>query len=398
MESSDQDNNSHKSPSLYEILEISSDASIDEIKTAYRKLALKHHPDKGGNEQTFKKLSEAYQILSNNDLREKYDQSQVIPETILIPPLKVFADCFNQWLSQYPLIEFIFKDSCHDVIDLLNKHSDNPVVKLLINSLTGSNNQQPTTDDLLRATNFFTAEWFRKIYPNQQNFNNEEFILNKKVYVTLEDIYIGKRYPHQFSITNEDLKLSNDYKIINPDVQINIPLHHSAIDIETDLHIINQRHATSYIQKVTVQLDVITINGSNFYRIGDYDLLVYVNITLEQFINQNILCIPYFNRKMLRFNNPFNCNLRQLYKIDNIALPNRQEKKRGDLYLFFNLIIHKEQQNMVIPDLSQGFIYPLHPVDTKIILKSEEMTASPENDAFTVFSPSGLILSAKFHN
>src|SRR5581483_6918468 len=105
--------------SLYEILEIANNAKIEEVKTAYRKLALKYHPDKGGDENMFRILSEAYQILSNADLKEKYDKLHTIPDTVLIPPLKVFSDCFSQWLSQYPLIEFIFKDNCHDVIDLL---------------------------------------------------------------------------------------------------------------------------------------------------------------------------------------------------------------------------------------------------------------------------------------
>ena len=42
-----------------------------------------------------KVITEAYQILSNTELREKYDQAQPISETILIPPLKVFTDCFT---------------------------------------------------------------------------------------------------------------------------------------------------------------------------------------------------------------------------------------------------------------------------------------------------------------
>lgn len=58
---------------LYEILGISKDASESEIKKAYRKLAIKHHPDKGGNEEVFKKISHAYGILSDNDKRKQYD-------------------------------------------------------------------------------------------------------------------------------------------------------------------------------------------------------------------------------------------------------------------------------------------------------------------------------------
>src|SRR3989338_1611339 len=57
----------------YKILGISRDASKDEIKQAYRKLAHQYHPDKGGNESKFKEVSEAYQVLSDVDKRRQYD-------------------------------------------------------------------------------------------------------------------------------------------------------------------------------------------------------------------------------------------------------------------------------------------------------------------------------------
>ncbi len=60
----------------YEILGLSKSASTDEIKKAYRRLALKYHPDRGGKEaeEKFKEVNEAYQILSNPEKRRQYDQ------------------------------------------------------------------------------------------------------------------------------------------------------------------------------------------------------------------------------------------------------------------------------------------------------------------------------------
>jgi len=59
----------------YNILGVGKDATDDEIKKAYRKLAHKYHPDKsGGDEARFKEVNEAYQVLSDKEKRSQYDQ------------------------------------------------------------------------------------------------------------------------------------------------------------------------------------------------------------------------------------------------------------------------------------------------------------------------------------
>lgn len=59
----------------YEVLGVKKDASADEIKKAFRKAAVKYHPDKeGGDETKFKEINEAYEVLKDEKKRQRYDQ------------------------------------------------------------------------------------------------------------------------------------------------------------------------------------------------------------------------------------------------------------------------------------------------------------------------------------
>jgi molecular chaperone DnaJ len=58
----------------YEILGIGKDASADEIKKAFRKAAVEHHPDRGGDESKFKEVNEAYEVLKDPTKKQRYDQ------------------------------------------------------------------------------------------------------------------------------------------------------------------------------------------------------------------------------------------------------------------------------------------------------------------------------------
>ena len=79
---------------LYESLEIEKGSTDAEVKKAYRNLAMKHHPDKGGDPEKFKEISKAYETLSDPVARKRYDsgggQQSAVPD-----PGDIFSSLFG---------------------------------------------------------------------------------------------------------------------------------------------------------------------------------------------------------------------------------------------------------------------------------------------------------------
>jgi len=89
---------------LYTILGINNTASLKEIKTAYRRNAKKYHPDKNNNKganKQFINISNAYEILSNNDTKKRYDNEQYNKKIIDLNLVNIFEKIFETSLDNF---------------------------------------------------------------------------------------------------------------------------------------------------------------------------------------------------------------------------------------------------------------------------------------------------------
>jgi DnaJ-class molecular chaperone len=81
---------------MYDVLGLTRDASQDDIKKAYRKLAREHHPDKGGDPEKFKKVQEAYETLNDPQKREIFDKFGTTDAPPQMPDMgNMFAHMFG---------------------------------------------------------------------------------------------------------------------------------------------------------------------------------------------------------------------------------------------------------------------------------------------------------------
>lgn len=76
----------------YKLLGVTKKSNQSEIKKAYRRLAVKHHPDKGGDPEMFKQVAEAYEILSDPQKKQQYDMLGVTDGNLSMDPMDMFKE------------------------------------------------------------------------------------------------------------------------------------------------------------------------------------------------------------------------------------------------------------------------------------------------------------------
>ena len=124
---------------LYDVLAVTKNATAEQIKKAYRKLAMKHHPDKGGDELQFKELSIAYSVLSDEKKRNRYDETGQVEEE---------RDPFNEVLAA-------FVSDLQDNVDSLNTDIIDVAKRKIKKEIKEVNLARIQTENKIKYLNFF---------------------------------------------------------------------------------------------------------------------------------------------------------------------------------------------------------------------------------------------------
>jgi len=262
---------------LYKILEIKNNASQEEVRKSFKRLSLIHHPDREtGNEDKFKEISSAYEILGNPEKRKQYDSKN--DPTILFDNMfsNVFKGGFRNWTIIVPDV------NCNIELSL------EEVFVGAIRTIKFSR-QKTCTDCLNRNTNCDRCKSTRLVNEDREENINLPAGLVQNISGVTEYIIPG---------------LGN---------QVNSQVGSLRIKIKV---IPNQRYLqTPY--GLTYQQDIC---------ITDVLLGNKFNIILPNFENINVTvnCLTDINK---------------LHRIKEKGLPIKNTAKRQDLYIKFNLVL-----------------------------------------------------------
>jgi DnaJ-class molecular chaperone len=138
--------NNQNGKTYYDILNIPHNANKEEIKKAYRSMAMKWHPDKNDYDTSnkFKQISEAYQVLSDDKLKKEYDMTLNNNNNIKCMDPIIFVDPYNLFNSIFSFLNIISNKnlSNQDKNAYFEETLVNNIYPIIINEINNLNSNQ----------------------------------------------------------------------------------------------------------------------------------------------------------------------------------------------------------------------------------------------------------------
>jgi curved DNA-binding protein CbpA len=313
------------SKNYYEILEISSNASNDEIKKAYKKLALKFHPDKNKSnnaDDQFRLISEAYQVLLEQ--RDKYDKSLEIDKSKLKDPFKLFSFFFtNISPGLGTFVELTLNEIKYAIDDYETK-----TVKDVVNKIDTMKILENGTD-LLRnylGKNYLPSKLNN---PSKKDIYNPE---NETIYLEKEIILVPDDLSFEYLLSFSMVEVYN-YNCIRLNL-IHPKGHTKEIDLEimdSEINIVFDEYSIKVFIEILANIEIEEIDPSNEIEIVEKDIVIEVPINIRSIKDSKRLIMDFGIFKIDKHLDFFNRSL--LFKLENMGLMRYKSKYRGDIWI-----------------------------------------------------------------
>ena len=280
----------------YDILGVSNNASHDEIKKAYRRLSLIHHPDKNGNHEDdkFKELNEAYTILSDINTKKKYDNRNANGNIS-------FDDLNVQHINPNDIFNMLFAGG-NGFSNMFNNPSSN--IHILRNGIPIN-----------------LSQTMQKPIP-----------IIKNIDITLEEAYTGctKCIEIERWIRNELGNTKNEKETI-------YVLISKGVDDNEILLVPEKGNIISDTNKGDIKLFVKIINNTQLKR-DCLNLIYYKSLTFKESLCGFSFDLPFINNKILKINNNNGNVICNGYKkmVPNLGL--ERDGHKGSLIIEFSVI------------------------------------------------------------
>lgn len=247
----------------YETLGLDKTSSAEEIKKKYRRLSMKHHPDRGGNKATFQKINEAYQILGDINKKRNYDMQRENP----------IANLFGQ-----------------------NEHGDmGGFFNMFFRGQMPEGMDQPS------------VQIFRNGVPVQLNMQRKPPPIIKTIEISLEQAYKGINFPLELERWIKD---ETTRRVEREKIYIDIP---RGIDDGEIVLLKNKGNVNGENNKGDIKLHIKVINKTHYIRDG-LDLLLSKKISLKQALLGFTFEIEHIGGKSYKLNNTNGNIIKPFYK------------------------------------------------------------------------------------
>lgn len=296
----------------YNVLQLSNQATKEDIKKSFRNLSKLYHPDKNPNsENKFKDISEAYSILSNDKNKEQYDLNSIHGKNYFVPPEELFKD-YQEFKESLDI-------NMNLIITLKDIYSGDPI-KITYNRYVACEDCEWTGFD-------------------RSGFSDECDICDGTGTYQHETCNYCKG---KGKIYSETCKTCNGEKIILEKTNFYLTGVKDIKKSETK-YIKEYGHQSRYyeLKKGTLILNIVYEPIKN-YIIKDNILIYLMDLHYEDAIKGNKIKYKHLDDIEYDITIPEKTKDKEYVQIKNMGL---LEKERGDLYLKINIIIDYEKLN-----------------------------------------------------